>query len=324
MLFLLTLFIGCTSRSKEAKTDSLVLADASFAWWMAPTKLANENELYEKNNLDIQIFDAQTGLASMNHVISGTADVGFVATTPLANAAYAKENLLVLGSYLESNGLLSLTTKNLDTLTRPKPVEPIALVRGTISELYFYRYMEKYFPDLKIDNLNQLNLRPADVTNAMKNENANSSVMWEPFNSMIEMNNPNLTVINDSSLYTLRMYIVTKPETLKSKRSAIKKFMQTIDQSCKQLNAGQQSKDLTKKLYPSQHMSIDTYWTKANFSVQFDYSRMIELIIDESKTLAQLGYTPKDETGTSTPLDEERVSFYFDHDFRMNQENESQ
>ena len=153
-----TFLLGCNK-----KGDELTLADASVVWWMGPGTIAQKDSIYAKNGLKVRTFSMQTGLESKNAVVSGAADIGLTATTPLAMGAFQKENLVVLCSYMVSDNLLSLLTPKSDDTAFSKPTSPIAIVKGTISELYFYNYMETHFSVGDIRPLNQLNVKPADV-----------------------------------------------------------------------------------------------------------------------------------------------------------------
>jgi ABC-type taurine transport system substrate-binding protein len=115
-----TLLFSCHSGDK---TNELTLADASVVWWMGPGTIAQKDSIYEKNELKVKTFSLQTGLESKNAVLSGAADIGLTATTPLAMGAFNKENLIVLCSYMESNSLLSLLslTNENDTASFPQP-----------------------------------------------------------------------------------------------------------------------------------------------------------------------------------------------------------
>ena len=165
VLFAAVLLIlnSCTNKDKE-----LIYADASTVWWLAPTIIAQEQGFYKKNNLNIRTFDVRTGLASKNAVLSGSADVGMVAATPLAIGAYDKENIVVLASFVESGSLIAILAK--DTII----TEPIALVKGTISQFYFFRYMEKHDSTFNLSTANYLYMKPPALTNTLINNDANT------------------------------------------------------------------------------------------------------------------------------------------------------
>lgn len=312
---------SCNSCNNKNKTfDELTLADASVVWWMAPGIIAQKDSLYEKNDLRVKSFDVQTGLASKNSVLSGSADIGLVASTPLALGAFNKEKLIVLCSYVESSNLISLITQQ-DTTTYSMPQTPVAIVKGTISEIYFYNYLLKYYEKDKERIIkDQLNIKAPDVLNAMKSKDAKSAVIWEPFGTMIYESNKTIFKENRSpDIYTHRIYIISTPEILKRKRIAIEKFVKSFNQACVFIKTNPiQAKEILKAAFPQQELSMNALWDKVDFSLKFDYDKMEELIFKDAEITYKLEQTPKDKLGKLRQLKKQDLDYYFNHDFKLN------
>jgi NitT/TauT family transport system substrate-binding protein len=314
---------GCTSCNTQSnQKDEITLADASVVWWMAPGIIARKNNLYEKNGLSVKSFDVQTGLASKNAVLSGSADIGLVATSPLATGAFTKENLIVLASYVDSNSLLATITPK-DNKEFSKPVPIVATVKGTISEIYFYKYINKYVEDeneRKALMSSQLNVKPPDITNTIKNGNAKSAVIWEPFATMLASSDPNLKLNRSEIIYTHRIYIVTTPEVLQKKRSAVEKFVKTFEEAS---NFIKTNPDDAKKIilsgFDNQADSMNNLWKVEMFEVKYDYDKMKSLIAEDAEILSELGLTPKDDSGNFRKLKPEDIQYLFNHDFKLSQ-----
>lgn len=320
-ILLMLLIQSCTrcSNTEKNEKDELTLADASIVWWMAPGIIANEDSIYSKNQLNVKSFDVQTGLASKNAVISGTADIGFVASTPLAMSAFQKEDLVVLCSFIESSDLLAvITPKTNDTIKYSLPQPPISYVKGTISELYLYNYLAKYYPS-KIDeilNSENLMVKPPDVIATMsKNGGAKSAVIWEPFGTVIGSES-SLKVNRSEDIYTHRIYIVTSKKVLKNKRNAIIKFVKSIETACNVINKDKiRCQNIIKTKFPKQEKSMLLLWDKVDFSVKYDYENMKNLILKDAVVNYKLGQTPKDSQGNLRQLTINDVQYYFNHNF---------
>ena len=317
LVILCSIFLlSCNSGNKD---NELTLADASFSWWMGPGLIAQKDGIYEKNGLKVKTFSLQTGLESKNAVVSGAADIGLTATVPLAMGGFKKENLIILCSYMESSSLLALLTyASNDTAMYLLPREPIAIVKGTISELYFYNYLKTYYPDKNISKLKQLNIKTPDAVNAVKGGSANSVVIWEPFATILSEQIPNIKISRAENIYTQRMYIVTTPEILAKKRIAIEKFVESFNQACEILNVNpEKGKEILKSAFPQQESSINNLWNKVDFSLKFDYEVMKDLIMKDAQITFELGQTPKDKDGNSRQLQKSDIEHYFNHDFKI-------
>jgi ABC-type nitrate/sulfonate/bicarbonate transport system substrate-binding protein len=313
------LFQGCNSCNKTKENfEELTLADASVVWWMAPGIIAQKDSLYEKTGLNVKSFDVQTGLASKNAVLSGSADIGLVASTPLAMGAFNKDNLVILCSYVESNSLLTLITHN-DTTLFTLPETPVAIVKGTISEIYLYNYLTKYYGnDRSRITKDQLNVKPPDVPNAMKSGNSKSAVIWEPFGTLILESDKSAFKDNRSQeIYTHRMYIVCTPEVLKKKKTAIIKFLDAFKQACDICDKNpEKAKEILRNTFPQQESSMNKLWDKVDFSLKYDYDNMKELIFKDAEIMRELEQTPKDKNNVFRKLNKQDLYYYFNNEFK--------
>ncbi len=288
---LLTLSIFILSCSKK---DDLVLADSSISWWMAPTIIANEkidNEtFYEKNGLTVNTFDMQTGLASLNAVLSGSADLGIVASTPIATSLANHKNIKILCSFVTSKSLLGLIVKepNSDAILNSEPINPVAIVPGTISEWYFRFYVDKNSKKSK-DDFNLLKIKPADIPNALKNGDAKSAVIWEPFLSYMSNDNPNYKIFRDSTLYEQRIYLVTRQDVLESKQKQLIKFIKALTNAVDYIqNKPNETQNILIKKYSEQRKSMETLWKYVDFSLHYDFEKMIDLIKKDASVIKEV------------------------------------
>jgi len=310
---------SCNSCNSKQKQDELTLADASVVWWMAPGIIAQADSLYSKNGLNVKAFDVQTGLASKNAVLTGSADIGLVATTPLALGAYNNDNLIVLCSYLQSGELISVvTTDDKDTAIFAKPQTPVAVVKGTISEIYLYNYLKNYYPNVVAEIMKiQLNVKPPDIPNTIK-RNAKSACIWEPFASLMKAKDSTLKINRSPNVYIHRIYIVTTPKVLLEKRSAVDKFVKSFEMACQSIKTDKEKaqQSLLAK-FPGQKLSMLSLWDKVDFTIHYDYDNMKDLMLKDAEAMADLQQTPPDGKGGFKRLEKNFFDKYFNHNFNQ-------
>lgn len=295
-----------SSSTPEPAEEELIFADASKVWWTAPTIVAKSEGFFQKNGLKVKAFDVNTGLASKNAVLSGSADVGLVASTPLAIGATKNEQLLVLGKYVSSRHLLSILSE-LDIDRSPciqnnqqcdELVKQLTMVYvpGTISEFYLIKYLQKHNQLTLLSLLKKHSLKlappaiPSSFGSSVEDRRINMTVIWEPLASEIRKprSNPkNLYSLvqkqPDPELYELALYLVTTPEVWKQKRSAVLKFVSSVAQ------AGQFIKDnsdfvrekLEKKYnYPTGW--LEDKWKQVDFNYDSSSDEIKRLIIEDA------------------------------------------
>lgn len=343
VIILLILAIGlatyyCVYQKKIALfEDELTFADASTVWWTAPTIIAKTENLYKKRGLAVKAFDVTTGLESKNAVLNGKADVGLVASTPLAIGAVRNEQILVLGIYVASKNLITLLSEvNIDGSPCVKNNKKCAAlidqlttvyVPGTISEFYFLEYLKKHnlmsFWD-KI-KLHSLKVNPPAIPDAfgstVNKRKINTAVIWEPFASVIRKSYAATgqelpQQQSDADLYELTLYLITTPEVWGKKKSAILKFVGAVAEADKLLS--DQSDIFRTKI--EQHYKYSPGWLQdkwGDVAFKYDTSKdRIKALLEKDASLAietglitvkpQVDYLLQvlDEVGTSISKEE--------------------
>ncbi len=296
LLILSVIFSSCN------KDEELILADSGISWWMAPTIIAKtkikDTSFYEKNDISVKTFDMQTGLASKNALLSGSADLGIVASTPIASSIYNNEKIIVLCSFVSSNNLLALITRvegHNESLSMPNP--KVAIVPATISELYLRNYLNKIDSSLDFRKINIVNVKPADIPNYLAHGDANSAVIWEPFVTSIANTDSNLRIIRDSTIYQHRIYLITRPDVLKKKKDLIIRFINSLIESANYLKYSvKESQNIILNNLPNQKESMENLWYKVDFQIKFDYENMINLIKKDADMLRKIDINLKERS----------------------------
>lgn len=286
-----------------------IFADASKVWWLAPTIIANQNNIYTDNKLELKTFDVTTGLASLNAVLSGTADIGMVAATPLAMAAYTKENIVILGSFVEADNLIAILTNDTSDIK-----SPITIVKGTISEFYFIKYMKKkYGQDFKIENYNYLYKKPETAANSLTTNDANCAVIWEPYITKYLGENKNINIIRERNIYTLKLYLVTRPEILEKKKEQVVKFVKSIKMACELIENDKDKyrTDLSKFFNEEIPKEI---WDNVSFKYadNSQYEAMKSNIYDDILLIEEL------KLKTEKHLEKTDLDYMFNYNFNLN------
>lgn len=283
--------LSCRGQPEEGNQLKLVFADASTVWWTAPTILARTEGLFDAN-LEVTTFDVTTGLASKNAVVAGNADIGLVASTPLALGRYSQEDIVVLCSYVKSDKLLALIAPQGEPVTI-EGLSPIAVVPGTISQFYLFRYLESEGID-DLAELSELHGRPPDIPNMLLTGSASSAVIWEPLVSVIDdrarAEGKDLEFLRKGEIYELRLYLVTRPDVLADpdKKAAIAAFLRGVQSASKLFE------NSTGRAKLESHFGYSDGWLSpiiedVSFGVRTDFERMAMLIAEESELAIRAG-----------------------------------
>lgn len=297
----------------KPESNTLIFADASNVWWTAPTIIANIDHLYDKADVQVKAFDVTSGLESKNAVLWGNADIGLVASTPLAIAAAKGEQLIVLGKYVSSDHLLSILSEVdiLDSSCVKNGQDCNSLinslttvyVKNTISEFYLRQFLKAHHLEDQFNAIERrsLTVTPPAVANtfgkqAGDGQRVNTAVIWEPFAQQIRDNSKSkqsseITSLKmktpEKGLYTMALYLVTTPQVWNKKKEALLKFVRAVDAADRQIT----EKNDGYRIKIEQKLGHTSGWLKEswpNVEFKFDTSReRIKALIDTDAALAQ-------------------------------------
>lgn len=272
-LFILVAVLGCFSLFQNMKrTDSkkLVFADGVL-FWTAPTLIANDSKLFEKQRLDVEIVRHTTGLGAKNAVVSKTADIGIVATTPIAQGLLQDEEMKIIATYMLSSEILKLVRlkrdanenggeKSIEDFFKPFTHQKmkVGFVPGTISEQH-------------LDNLEstagvlieRVAIKPEQSVTLLEGGKLDAVSIWEPFSSM---SSSETVWIASGENPLVSLHFVTRQDVIEEKETMVLNFLEAIDAACREIQKdGNSAKVRVERLTKSQIQQ--DVWDSMKFSV---------------------------------------------------------
>jgi len=284
---------GCTDRTaRESRAaGKLTLALPVADWWTAAPFIVSQKAPFKERGLELATLEVNSGLASKNAVVAGTADIGISAAAPLALAAASGEELVILGTYLHSPTVIGIVRPS-EEVVGSVPSEPIAVVPSTISEFALYHYLARIGKQhlLEQGQIRQLQLKPPDIPTALRNGSAKSAVIWEPFLSLSE-EQPRLKADRTELKYDVSLYIITRPSILANRPEAVRAFLEGIDIACRRLN----EKPEESRLQVERHFGfsknfLSPTWSSVEYRYLFSKDSLRSEISRDAEIAKKLGY----------------------------------
>jgi ABC-type nitrate/sulfonate/bicarbonate transport system substrate-binding protein len=285
---------GCRRGTSVGTSGKVTFALPTADWWTAsPFILSQSDNFFRQRDLDVTTVEVNSGLASKNAVVAGTADIGLAAATPLALAAAKNEGLVILGTYLSSNAVVGLVRPR-EMLEKAIPPEPVAVVPSTISEFYLYEYLVRIGQQKVKEGkqLKELHVRPADIPGSLRNGSAKSAVIWEPFLSL-SAEEPGFVVDRTVQDYQVSLFVITRPAFMQSHPQQVEAFMKALEDSCNYLkNNSEEARHQVERRFGFRVDFLRDTWPKVQYGVSFDRGNMTTEMIREAQIAKALGYIP--------------------------------
>lgn len=307
---------GCDDQS--AKVASISFAEAGVAWFNSPTIIAREDAFYKKYKIAVASHDVSTGLASKNAVVSGNAELGVSAATPIVFAAVSREPLLVLGSYVQSTNLVSIITRPAGSEAATDLTPPVGIVPSTASELALVSHLigqgkETLFTD-KAQRDNELKIvgvRPTGIVQAFNNRDINTAVIWEPLASQVvappgQAPAEGVKIIASKRPYSFEAFIVTSPKAWSERKQDIIKALRAVRDATAYLNHSDAARKRVEAYFGYPEGWLKNKWDQVEFKFVADRASIAKTIGDEAflATKAGLLKVEPDFSYTLSVLDE--------------------
>jgi ABC-type nitrate/sulfonate/bicarbonate transport system substrate-binding protein len=287
--------VGMTCSPACNRPGKLTFALPAADWWTASPFLIDESgSFFRSQGLQLATVEVNSGLASKNAVVAGTADVGLAAATPLALAAAKGEKIVILATYLRSSSIVGLLRPR-ESTANSLPPEPVAVVPSTISESYLYQYLTRIGQqDLMAQKkLQQLQQRPADIPGSLRSGSAKSAVIWEPFLSL-SAEQGGYVVDRSVSDFQVSLYLITRPEVYNRHRVEIDAFLKGVEDSCRFLR---ENSDVARRQM-ERHFNFRSdflapTWSGVQYGLSFNRASMTAELTREALTAKALGSIPE-------------------------------
>jgi ABC-type nitrate/sulfonate/bicarbonate transport system substrate-binding protein len=282
---------NCGKQDASASVHKLRFALPSNDWWTAaPFIIAKTQPIFQNHLLDMEFIQVNSGLASMNAVLAGTADVGVSAATPLALAAARREPIMVLDQYFHSSAVVGLVGPK-ESIGSGTPAEPVAIVPSTISESFLYSYLEHLGKQgmMERKQLQELIARPADVSGDLKTGSAKSAVIWEPFLSFAaEL--PGMKATEGGIDFSVSLLLVARSDISADRRSDVSRFLEGMRDACDYITHNpDEARDLVEKEFSFRANFLGPVWPRVTYNVQFDAEAIKAEIQREGRIALALG-----------------------------------
>lgn len=282
-------------------TDSLSFAETR-EFWTAPTLLAKELGLFEKQDLSVDVVKYDTGLQAKNAVVNRATDLGIVADTPVAVSGFLNEDIRLLATYFESDSIVRLVGR-----TDGEPIDPsfvkgrrVGYVRGTISEIYLERMIAKYGERYGFDrdSIRTATFEPNEMPTALARGDIDAFVGWEPLGIYAKrLMGDDVDSWSDPELYTVSLHLVTRPDVLERKQRALAKFLRALQEAERVIRERpEEARQLVEQAAKLEPGELEPYWgtqrKKLSFVLKLQPDEIVERLTLEARWLIDSGNAP--------------------------------
>lgn len=174
VLLLLTASVSCT-RSLEPIAFAVPPLEQNALLYIAEHK-----GFFAAQGLQVVIKDHDTGVAALQGLLQGEADIAEAAEFPFVRALFQKENVMIVGcnDKFENDYVVARKDRAIDSISDLVD-KRIGVALGTINEFYLGRLLTLNGIDIR--DVTLLDTKPADYVQAVARGDVDALIAWQPY-----------------------------------------------------------------------------------------------------------------------------------------------
>lgn len=189
-------------------------------------------DCFSDAGLNPTIIKRSKGPEIVDALVSGSADFGTLANTPLVFQALQGSDFVIFATIHSSDHDIKVVGHKNAGIESGASLQGkrVGYVGGTFGEIFLNRYLAKH--GLDKDDISLISAGPAQLRDLFLNKSLDTIIVWEPFIQDI-LNDPavdkeEIFLDIDRSIYTGRIHLVARPQTLKQKRKEAESLVRAL------------------------------------------------------------------------------------------------
>ncbi len=222
---------GCSreeGKIKSVQSEGITVAVSPWPG-SSPIYIAQEKGFFANEGLAVTLQPFVSGHLALDAVLSGKADLGTAADTPIARAAVDGRHIAILATISEiERGILIIARKD-KGISVPGDLrgKKIGLPVGSSAEFFLYIFLTTSLVNPR--DVRVVDLPPDKGVAGLLSGELDAVTTWAPHTLVLrEKLGDGAVIFHDPSIYAQTWNIAVKPESVKSHPERMKKFLRAL------------------------------------------------------------------------------------------------
>ncbi len=251
--------------------------------------IAENKGYFSQNGLDVTIREFQSGNYSVDALLDNKVDLASCSEFALVERIFKRgKNLRFMGSYATVDNT-EVVARN-DKITSPADLKGKKIGVTSTSIASFYLGVFLTFNGLTLDNVEQVDVKPFDMKDALAEGRVDAVITWEPNSWAVEEKMGDRVVVWPGQNQPYYWLLVSNNDVLASKASAIERFMAALARAedfARQ--KGEEAKEIVRSRYNFNPAYLNhVWWNKTRYELSLDQALLIAME-DEARWMIKNG-----------------------------------
>ncbi len=244
--------------------------------------IASNQGFFENNGLNVTIKNFDSGVTSLNALLTGEADIAECAEFPFVNAVCKNNSISVItvNDKFENDYLVGLKSHGIETVSDLKG-KTIGVTKGTIAEFYLGRFL--YLNGMSLDDVNVVNVVPKEYVKAVADGTVDALVAWQPYIDQIQTEVDEIVTWQVQSGQDVYGVLVCNNSWITQHSDIVEHFLKALKEAeAYAFNQIDNAKVIVENDLNYSHSYVSNIWSKHNYKLSLDQS-LVTAMKDEAQ-----------------------------------------
>jgi len=247
--------------------------------------IAEDQDFFAQNGLDVQLHRYDTGAGSLNGMMNGEADITVGVTEfPIVRTAFEGSRVCILGAAakIEQQYLVGRADRGIEKVTDLKG-KRIGTTLGTIAEFYLARFLE--LNGVSTEEITIVDLKtPAEWENAVPDGTVDAMVTAQPYADLASRRlGSNAVIWSAQSGQNIFGLVVASRDWVAQNPEPVRRFLESLLQAeGYAVSHPSEAKAILQRRLGGDAALIESVWARDQFSLSLDES-LIAAMQDEAR-----------------------------------------
>ena len=275
------LISGCVQQEekpREIKKATLGVETSllSSAVWVAENK-----GYFEKEGLDLEIKEFDSGKASLVAMLSGDEgiDISAAAPTPIMFNSFGREDFYVFGTFAYAYEDIKVIANKDSGIADVNDLigKKIGTLMGSTGEFFTETFL--IYNSISPDDVEMVNIAPSDLPEALNSGEIDAQIIWEPHGTTAkDLLGDRYIRLPSADVYKTTFNFLTMKNFANENPEVLRRFLKAVDKATDFIkNNKEEAQEITANRLNLQKEDVALHWDEFTFELSLEQSFLINI-----------------------------------------------
>jgi NitT/TauT family transport system substrate-binding protein len=239
--------------------------------------VSDQKRFFAGHGLRIVIKDYDSGVTSIDGMLTGKVDIAQAAEFPFIRAVFQKEKILIIAcnDKFENDYIVGRTDRRITRISDLKG-KRVGVALKTINEFYLGRFLA--LNGISLKNITLIDIKPAQFVNAIASGDVDAIIAWQPYIDRIQKAVNETVVWPAQSSQAVYGVMVCSPGWLTQHTDTVERFLKSLKKAEDYLvRHPDEAKTIVQERLNYEDSYISSVWPQHHFTLSLNQTLIVAM-----------------------------------------------